>query len=408
MAKFTYSAVTKDSKHRSGKVEADSREAAIKLLSKEGLKPLSIKREGGFDPNDIKIPGLNRKKVKTKDLAVFSRQLATMVNAGVPLVRALNLLSQQTNNDYFREAIEGLAKDVEGGGTLSDALSKYPKIFSPIYTNMVAAGETGGILDDILKRLAFQQEKDASIKKKIKSASAYPAVLVFVAVTAFFGLMLFIVPQIAGVIADVSNSSDASLPFYTQILLDISNFMVANWMFIIAGFVVVIIGLTRYVKTEKGRYNFDKLLLKLPIIKLVVTKVAIARFSRIFASLMGAGVGVLDSITVTAKAIGNKVIEEELMAAAKQVKNGEPLSIPLATSSVFPPIVAQMLAVGEETGEIDVVLVKIADFYEEEVDALVDGLSSIIEPVMIVLLGGMVGLIALAVIGPLSSISKNL
>ena len=407
MAKFTYNAITNESKHRTGKVEAESREAALKLLTKQGLKPITLKKEGGFDPNNIKIPGLSRNKVKTKDLAVFSRQLSTMVNAGVPLVKSLTLLAQQTENEFFREAIEQCAKDVEGGGTLSEALGKHPKIFSPIYTNMIAAGEAGGILDDILKRLAFQQEKDASIKKKIKSASAYPAVLVFVAFVAFFGLMLFIVPQIAGVISDVAGE-ESSLPFYTEILLDISSFMVNFWYIIIGGLIAFFTVASRYVKTPKGKYNFHKMLLKTPVIKLVITKVAIARFSRIFASLMGAGVGVLDTLEITAKAIGNKVIEEELMEAAKEVKNGQPLSVPLASSKIFPPIVAQMLAVGEETGEIDVVLVKIADFYEEEVDALVDGMSSIIEPVMIVLLGGMVGLIALAVIGPLSSISKSI
>lgn len=407
MAKFTYTAVNDENQHKTGRIEAEDREAALKILARQNLKPIVVKKEGGFDPNNLQFKFLKPKKVKTKDLAVFSRQLSTMVNAGVPLVRALNLLGQQTTNTMMKEALEVISKDVEGGESLSVALEKHPRIFSPIYVNMVAAGEAGGILDDILKRLAFQQEKDASIKKKIKSAAAYPAVLMVVAGGAFMGLMLFIVPQIGKVITDVAGD-DAKLPVYTLALLSISAFMVKYWYLIIIGLGVLSFLFRRYTKTPKGQYNFHKVLLKLPIIKTVITKVAIARFARIFASLMGAGVSVLDTLSITAKSIGNKVIEEELMQAAKLVKNGQPLSEPLSTSKVFPPIVAQMLAVGEETGEIDTVLVKIADFYEEEVDALIDGISSIIEPVMIVIMGAMVGLIALSVIGPLSSISKSI
>jgi type IV pilus assembly protein PilC len=407
MAKFIYTAINNQNQRKSGKVEADNREAALKLLAKEGLKPISLKKEGGFDPNNLQFSFFKSKHVKTKDLAIFSRQLSTMVNAGVPLVRSLNLLSQQTENKTLKEAVDSIAKDVEGGETLSAALEKFPKIFSPIYINMVAAGEAGGILDDILKRLAFQQEKDASIKKKIKSAAAYPAVLIVVAAGAFFGLMLFIVPQISKVITDVAGD-EAELPFYTQILLNISGFMVTYWYVIILALVAFVFIFKKYISTEKGRYNFHKFLLKVPVIKTIITKVAIARFARIFASLMGAGVSVLDTLAITAKSIGNKVIEEELVEAAQAVKNGQPLSEPLSNSKIFPPIVAQMLAIGEETGEIDTVLVKIADFYEEEVDALIDGLSSIIEPIMIVIMGVMVGLIALSVIGPLSSISKSI
>lgn len=407
MAKFIYNAVNEKNEHKSGRVEAEDREAALRILARQNLKPISVKKEGGFDPNNLQFSFLKSHKVKTKDLAVFSRQLSTMVNAGVPLVRSLNLLSQQTENAYFREVVEAVGKDIEGGETLSVALEKYPKVFSPIYVNMIAAGEAGGILDEILKRLAEQQEKDASIKKKIKSAAAYPAVLVVVATGAFFGLMLFIVPQIAKVITDVAGD-DAKLPIYTLVLLSISGFMVKFWYILIIGGVAAAFVFKKYISTPKGQYNFHRLLLKTPVIKVVITKVAIARFARIFASLMGAGVSVLDTLAITAKAIGNRVIEEELTEAAKLVKNGQPLSEPLSQSKVFPPIVAQMLAVGEETGEIDTVLIKIADFYEEEVDTLIDGLSSIIEPIMIVVMGAMVGLIALSVIGPLSSISKSI
>lgn len=272
---------------------------------------------------------------------------------------------------------------------------------------MVKAGEAGGILDDILKRLAMQQEKDASIKKKIKSASAYPMVLLVITVVAFFALMTFVVPRIGQIVTDLAGD-DAVLPIQTRVLLSISDFMTNYWYF----FLVIVVGgtflLRRYIKTKKGRRNWHALLLRIPVVKTIITKVAIARFARIFSSLMGAGVSVLDSINVTADAIGNVIIEEELKEAGKEVTAGQQLSEPLSNSKHFPPIVAQMLSVGEETGQTDQVLIKVADFYEEEVDNMVDSLSSIIEPVMIVLMGAMVGLIASAVIGPISELSQSI
>jgi type IV pilus assembly protein PilC len=272
---------------------------------------------------------------------------------------------------------------------------------------MVRAGEAGGILDDILKKLAFQVEKDASIRKKIKSASMYPIVIGTITVVAFFGIMIFIMPKIARMITELGGP-DAKLPLYSQIMISMSYFVQQYAVLIIVGLVIGVFLLRRYIKTPKGKYNFHKLLLKTPIIKVVVTKVAIARFSRTFASLMSAGVGVLESLEVTGGAIGNKVIEAELKEAAKEVKNGKQLSYTIAQSKYFPLIVSQMLAVGEETGQIDTVLLKVADFYEEEVDTTIDGLSSLIEPLMIIVLGAAVGLIAASVMGPIASLSKNI
>jgi type IV pilus assembly protein PilC len=272
---------------------------------------------------------------------------------------------------------------------------------------MVRAGEAGGILDEILKRLALQQEKDATIRKKIKSAMAYPVVLLVITTIAFFALMLFVVPKIGKIITDLSEGK-AELPVYTKAMLGFSDFMVSYWYI----FAAIVIGggfaLKRYVKTPRGRSQLDRLLLKIPVISTLITKVAIARFARIFSSLMGAGVSVLESIRVTAGAIGNTVIEKELLEAGKAVTAGKQLSEPLSQSATFPPIVAQMLSVGEETGQTDTILVKVAEFYEEEVDALVDGLSSVLEPVMIVVLGGMVGLIAASVMGPISSLATGI
>lgn len=400
--RFTYTARNKEGKTIQGSADAVSREALIALLAKQGAKPLVIKADSshhGFK--------LGRKKVKQKDLVIFTRQLSTMISAGVPLTRALSTLQEQTENKYFKEVVGGVMKDVEGGISLADAFQKYPGVFSDVYINMVRAGEAGGILDEILKRLAAQVEQDASMRKKIRSAMAYPMVIFSITIIAFFGIMMFVIPQLGKIIKDLGGEN-ASLPIYTEIMLGISDFMQQNAIIVIGTFFLGMWLLRRYIKTPKGKYKFHALLLRIPVIKTVVIKIAIARFARTFASLMSAGVSVLDALEVTGGAIGNKVIEAELKEAAKAVKNGKQLSEPLSQSAHFPPIVAQMLAVGEETGQIDTILVKVADFYEEEVTATIDGLSSLIEPLMIVVLGAMVGLIAASVMGPIANLSKNI
>jgi type IV pilus assembly protein PilC len=403
LPKFEYTALSKDNKKVKGFVEATSKESLSDSLKHQGLHPLVIKPTGGINLS----LGKSVKKVKLKELVVFTRQLSTLISAGVPLNRSLATLEDQTADKYFKTVINNIAKDVEGGANLADALSKYPNVYSDVYVNMVRAGEAGGILDDILKKLAFQVEKDASIRKKIKSASMYPIVIGTITVVAFFGIMIFIMPKIARMITELGGP-DAKLPLYSQIMISMSYFVQQYAVLIIVGLVIGVFLLRRYIKTPKGKYNFHKLLLKTPIIKVVVTKVAIARFSRTFASLMSAGVGVLESLEVTGGAIGNKVIEAELKEAAKEVKNGKQLSYTIAQSKYFPLIVSQMLAVGEETGQIDTVLLKVADFYEEEVDTTIDGLSSLIEPLMIIVLGAAVGLIAASVMGPIASLSKNI
>lgn len=401
MAKFTYTA-TKDGKTLTGTVDAASKEAVIAMFAKQNARVLLVKEVG-------RKPNLFSKKsgrVKQKDLVVFTRQLSTMISAGVPLVRSLSTLQAQTDNKYFATVIAAISKDIESGMSLGDTLAKYPNVFSDIYVNMVRAGEAGGILDDILKRLATQVEKDATIRKKIKSASAYPIAILCVTVIAFFGIMIFVIPKLGAIIKDLGGP-DAELPIYTQIMLNASGFMQKNAIFIIGIMAVTIFLIRRYIKTPKGKYKFHMLLLKTPILNVVITKIAIARFSRTFASLMSSGVSVLDALEVTSGAIGNKVIEADVKAAAKSVRNGQQLSIPLSASPYFPPIVSQMLAIGEETGQTDTILIKVADFYDEEVDALIDGLSSLIEPVLIIVLGGVVGAIAASVMGPIASLSQN-
>jgi type IV pilus assembly protein PilC len=403
MAQFQYTAL-KEQKKVTGNIEAASKEQAMASLRKQGLHPLVIKSAGGFNPLRKLLGG---KKVKLKDLAVFTRQLSTMISAGVPLNRSLATLQSQTNSKYFQKVIISIGKDVESGKQLADSFGKYPNIFSDVYVNMVRAGEAGGILDEILKRIATQVEQDASMRKKVKSAMMYPIVILSITVIAFFGIMIFVIPKISKILQDLGGP-DAKLPIYTQIMLNISGFLQKYAVPLIIITFIAVFFIRRYIKTPKGKYKFHHLLLRIPIIKTVILKIAIARFARTFASLMSAGVGVLDALEVTGGAIGNKVIEKELKDAAKEVKNGKQLSQPLGASKYFPPIVSQMLAVGEETGQIDTILVKVADFYEEEVETTIDGLSSIIEPLMIVLLGSIVGVIAASVMGPISSLSKNI
>lgn len=403
MTQFKYTAL-RGSKKITGVVEAADQQAAMASLRKQELHPLVVKAENNFNLLSRFSRG---KKVKVKDLAIFTRQLSTMISAGVPLNRSLNTLQAQTNNKHFKQVIMNISKDVEGGKPLADSFSKYPRIFSEVYVNMVRAGEAGGILDEILKRIATQVEQDSSMRKKIKSAMMYPMVILTITVVAFFGIMIFIIPKLSKIIKDLAGP-DTPLPIYTQVLLDASNFMQHNAILILIVTIVLVFLIRRYINTPKGKYQFHYFLLRVPILKVVIMKIAIARFARTFASLMAAGVGVLEALQVTGGAIGNKVIEKELADAATAVKNGKQLSQPLTNSKYFPPIVSQMLAVGEETGQIDTILVKVADFYEEEVETTIDGLSSIIEPLMIVVLGSIVGLIAASVMGPITSLSKNI
>ncbi len=338
---------------------------------------------------------------------MFTRQLSAMVSAGVPLLRALSSLEEHSDSAALKAVVAEIFKDVQGGMALADSLAKHPDAFSDVYVNMVRAGEAAGILDEILKRIALQQEKNATMRKKIKSAMTYPMVLIVITIGAFFGLMIFVIPQIGAILQDLGGE-DAKLPVLTVVMLAISAFMIKFWYILLPILVGGVIGIMRYIKTPKGKAVFHRLVLKLPAIKTIVTKVAVARFSRTFSALMGAGVAVLEALDVTARAVGNDVYKQALLDAAEQVKNGSTLSSIIEQNELFPPIVAQMLSVGEETGQTDTVLIKVADFYEEEVDVAIDGLSSIIEPVMIVFMGGMVGLIAASVMQPIASLSQNI
>jgi type IV pilus assembly protein PilC len=403
MSGFTYKAINSEGASTSGNIESASIASAKEYLERQGLTPILVKpvKSGAFD-----LKNLLGAKVKTRDMVIFTRQLSTLINAGVPLVRSLATLQSQTESPLLKKHLLEISKDIEGGTAFADTLEKHPSIFSPIFVNMVRAGEAGGILDEILKKLALQQEKDAKIKQKFKSAMTYPVILLSITGIVFIGLMTVVMPKIGKIVSDLSNG--AQLPLLTRVMLGISSFMVKFWYVIIGSIIGGGIVLKRYTATPAGRRRKDQFLMKVPVLKDVIVKVAIARFSRIFASMMSAGVSVLDSIEITGRAIGNSVLEDELVAAGKMVANGSQLSKPLSESKVFPAIVSQMLGVGEETGQIDEVLIKVAEFYEDEVDATVESLSSILEPIMIVVMGVMVGLIAASVIGPISNLSNQI
>lgn len=407
MPTFAYSATSSDNKWVNGTLETTDRSAVVAALSKQGLRPISIKEKNDRKAKPVKLGGMFGGKVKMNDLVMFTRELSAMVGAGVPLLRALTSLEEHSESPALKKILAGVKQDVQNGVGLSDALAKYPNTFDDVYVNMVRAGEAAGILDEILKRLALQQEKNATIRKKIKSAMTYPMVLIGITVLAFFGLMLFVIPQIGKILIDLGGP-DAKLPALTQAMLGISAFMISFWFILIPGFIGGIIALLRFLKTPKGKAIFHRLILKAPGINGLVRKIAIARFARTFSALIGAGVAVLEALNVTAHAVGNIVYEEALIEAAEEVKNGAALSVVIEKNELFPAIVAQMLAVGEETGQTDTVLVKVADFYEEEVDVAVEGISSIIEPVMILFMGSMVGLIAASVMGPIASLSQNI
>lgn len=340
---------------------------------------------------------------------MFTRQLAAMVGAGVPLLRALTALAEHiTESPVLQKILRGIIRDVEGGASLGDALAKYPNTFNPVYVNMVRAGEAAGILDDILNRLATQQEKNTAMRKKIKSSMMYPMVLLVITVLAFFGLMIFIVPQIGSIVKSLSGDADAKLPFITEVMLGMSSFMISYWYIVIGGFVGSIYAFITYIKTPKGRYQFHFILLKIPMLKTIITKVAVGYFTRTFSALIEAGVAVLEALDVTSRAVGNAIFEQALVEAEAQVKIGKPLSSVIEAQNLFPPIVPQMLLVGEETGQTAQVLVKVADFYEEEVTRSIEGLSSIIEPIMIVIMGTMVGLVAAAVMLPIAGLATSI
>jgi len=402
MANFDYTAKDKTGVFRKGTVYAADRSEAVANLNENDLTPILIKEQGQKKVSKLKIFSKFSNKVKVNDKVIFTRQFATMINAGIPIAKSLSILSEQTDSKNLKKIIVAINKKVEGGDTLSNALAEHTNVFPPVYVNAIRAGEAGGILDQVLDKLAIQQEKDADLIGKIRGAMIYPAVITTVTVGAFFFLMTVIVPKMASMFENMGTK----LPIYTRIMLGISKFISHYILIIIIAIVALVVVLLRYIRSKKGKRVYDEFMLRAPIIGPVIIKMNVARFARTFGSLMASGLGILDAISTTAASLTNSKFQDELRQIGVEVKGGKPISKELQKSRNFPPIVAQMLAVGEETGQMDVILFKLADFYEREVDNVVGNITSLIEPIIILVLGGMIGAIAISVFGPLASLSN--
>jgi type IV pilus assembly protein PilC len=392
---FQWSGKTVRGTIESGEMTATTREEVIALLRKKNITATVVTgktKKGIF--GKFTLGG----KVKDKDIVIFTRQFATMIDAGLPLVQALDILSSQVENKILGKTLAQVKVDVESGATYADALKKHPRIFSELYVNMVAAGEAGGILDTILNRLAAYIEKAMKLKKQVKGAMVYPAVVTTIAVLVIAVIMIFVVPTFAKMFAQLGGT----LPLPTRIVVNASNFIAGVGGLLVAGAIVAfIVFLVQFRKTEKGKYITDKILLKLPILGMLLNKVAVAKFTRTLGTLVSSGVPILDGLDITAKTSGNKVIEYAIVEVRKGVVGGKTLAEPITKAKVFPPMVTHMIAVGESTGALDAMLAKIADFYDDEVDAAVSNLTAMMEPLLMVFLGGAVGYIVIAMYLPI-------
>jgi type IV pilus assembly protein PilC len=393
MATFVWRGKTLGGAPQSGEVTFDTQEEVLNFLRKKKVVITSIQEK----PKELKLSFGIRKRVSTKDLAVFTRQFATMINAGLPLVQCLEILSKQTEKQGFKRIIAEVMHDVESGSTLAEALSKHKTVFDQLFVNMVESGEAGGILDDILLRLATYIEKAEALKRKVKSAMMYPTVVLVVALGATTFMLLFIIPTFAKMFMDFGGQ----LPLPTRIVLGMSHALQNYWWVIGGSLLSLVIGLRAYYHTDGGKSVIDRLQLKVPVLGEVLRKAAIARFTRTLGTLIKSGVPILTGLEITARTAGNKVISESIMKTRASIREGETLAAPLRQSEVFPAMVVQMIAVGEETGALDEMLKKIADFYDDEVDTAVDTLTSVIEPVMIVVMGVMVGGMVVAMYLPM-------
>jgi type IV pilus assembly protein PilC len=390
---FRYSVRDRAGKVTNGRIEGDSREAVAARLRQSGIV-LELTEDRFAQLNKIKFGT----SVKTKDVTIFARQFATMINAGLSLTKCLSILGAQSESKEFREIITQLGRDVEAGQSLSEAMSKHAKVFPPIFVNMVKAGETGGVLDEVLVRVADLFEQEASLRARVKSAMTYPIAMGALVLLVLVAMMIFVVPTFEKMFADMGSK----LPLPTQILVGISN-AVSGWpgLVILVGAVLGAIAFKQWIATESGRFIWDGMKLRIPIVKMLVRKTAIARFTRTFGTLVAAGVPILSALDIVAETSGNEVVSRAIKKARSAVKEGETIAKPLGESPVFPSMVVQMIAVGEETGALDQMLSKVADFYDEEVSTAVDSLTSLIEPLMMATLGGVVGMIVVALYMPM-------
>ncbi len=398
MAKFAWKGRSRTGQTVEGIELADNRDAAIQALRRKNIQVSSVKEMGR------EIPIMRRLKlpvgVPQKRLAIFTRQFSVMLDAGLPLVQCLEILGGQEENPTFAEIINTVRQDVEQGASLADSMRKHPKAFDNLFVNMVAAGEAGGILDIILQRLSTYIEKSVKLKSQVKSAMIYPVAVISIAVIVVWIILRFVIPVFGQLFAGVGSE----LPFLTRVVVGASNIVATYSVFLFAILAAAIIALMRWHKTHRGRRVIDGLILRAPIVGMLVRKIAIARFCRTLATLTASGVPILDGLEITATTAGNAIVEDAIMAVRKAVEEGKTISEPLAHTKVFPQMVVQMINVGEQTGALDQMLAKIADFYEDEVDTAVAGMMKLIEPILIAVLGAIIGVIVTAMYLPLYSI----
>ena len=392
MAVFVYSGRTRSGQTISGEMDAPTREAVVAKLRTQQIIATNVRGK----PRDITIPGFGG-GVDEKEIVVFTRQFATMIDAGLPLVQCLEILASQQDNKVFKKALTEIRQSVEGGLTFAASLKQHPKIFTSLYANMVEAGEAGGILDTILNRLAQYMEKAMSLKKKVKSAMIYPSTIVSVAVIVVIFLLIFVIPTFKAMFEGFG----AALPLPTQIVLELSRIMVTYWYLLLGIPVGLIVVLRMWYKTPSGKLAIDTFLLKTPVFGILIRKVAVAKFTRTLGTLISSGVAILDGLEITARTAGNKVVEGAVLRTRTSISEGKTISEPLKASGVFPPMVVQMIAVGEQTGALDAMLGKIADFYDEEVDTAVGNLTALLEPLLMVFLGVVIGGVVIAMYMPI-------
>jgi type IV pilus assembly protein PilC len=395
MPSYTWAGRSRDGKTVKGTMEAVSEAAVTANLRRQGIQANKVKAKSGLNA-DINIKFL-KPKIKLKDLVVFTRQFATMIDAGLPLVQCLDILSTQQDNPTFKEVLVQVKQDVESGSTFAEALQKHPKAFNELYVNLVAAGEVGGILDTILNRLAVYIEKAQKLRKQVKSAMTYPVTIVGIALVVIAVILIFVIPAFEKMFQDFGGA----LPAPTQVVINLSNFVQNYFLLIIAAIVILIFAFKKIYNTNKGREKFDHWALKLPIFGILIRKVAVAKFARTMSTMISSGVPILDGLDIVRKTAGNKTVEKAIANVRQSISEGKTIAEPLKASGVFPPMVCQMIEVGEQAGALDTMLGKIADFYDEEVDESVNALTSMMEPLLMLFLGTTVGGLVIAMYLPI-------
>jgi len=400
MAQFIYEAKTRTGEVRTGTLEADDEAAAGVKLRQQQLTPVSVKKKGF----EFKLPGGGGGSVSQKEIIIFTRQFSTMIDAGLPLVQCLEILGNQQPNKNFKRVILDVKSNVEGGATFADSLKRHPKVFDSLFVNLVAAGEIGGILDTILNRLATYIEKNVKLVRQVKGAMVYPMAIMIIALGVVAALLKWVIPTFEQMF---SNFGNAKLPALTQLVINASHWFQANFVIIVIATIASVWGFKKFYASERGREIFDTVMLKAPIFGPLLRKVAVAKFTRTLGTMIASGVPILDGLDIVAKSAGNKVVERAIYFVRDKISEGSNMADPLTKTNVFPSMVVQMISVGESTGAMDVMLQKIADFYEEEVEVAVGSLTKLLEPLMMVFIGGIVGTVLIAMYLPIFEIAGN-